>query len=150
MKPVIKVLVLIFMVMVMGVGNALAQSGDTLQLEVDLLGQNMDGKEETPGTDAPEEGVKENLPAQPVSVKIAPVPQVKPAEDEVAGKREDSEESLFSSIGKSILGWFGGVNTKGKANPISDSEFERSNKEDFPAFIVVDDKGNDFFSQWLG
>tara|TARA_B100000780_G_scaffold277363_1_gene247872 strand:- start:42 stop:683 length:642 start_codon:yes stop_codon:yes gene_type:complete len=22
--------------------------------------------------------------------------------------------------------------------------------EDFPAFIVVDDKGNDFFSQWLG
>lgn len=22
--------------------------------------------------------------------------------------------------------------------------------ENFPAFIVVDDKGNDFFSKWLG
>jgi fumarate hydratase class I len=22
--------------------------------------------------------------------------------------------------------------------------------EDFPAFIVVDDKGEDFFSEWLG
>jgi len=22
--------------------------------------------------------------------------------------------------------------------------------ENFPAFIIVDDKGNDFFSQWMG
>jgi SH3-like domain-containing protein len=69
-------------------------------------------KEKTPGEGAPEESVKEKLPEQPVPIKIAPAPQVKSDENKEAGKREDREEGLFSSIGKTISGWFGVGSTK--------------------------------------
>ena len=67
MKTVIKVLFLTTIVL-MSFGNASAQSGDTLQLEIDLMGQNMEGEEDTIDEDVPEESVKDKLPAQPVPV----------------------------------------------------------------------------------
>lgn len=216
MKIIIRVLVLIGWVMISGPDKVVAQQGDTMRLEVDLLGQSTDAVSEMPIEPAHEGNFKEDLAVQDAqeekipepeapkiiessppqneavskeaTTKIAPTrfrnsKQVKkktlqqdaqeekipdpeapkilessPAKNERASKEMDSEESVFSSIGNTIAGWFRGDETETTTEETRDSEFEAGGKEDltahkemklpssedFPAFIqdieIVDEQ----------